>query len=93
MKLTKVHSSGIQYHVYNHYLHLISGHSPCPPRRPGKALTYEETTPGTALVVQRLRIRHAMQETWVQPLVGELRSYTLGSNGGQGHNYRSPDDK
>ena len=56
---------------------------PVHPPRPGKPLTYEETTPETALVVQWLRIHLAMQETWVQSLVGELRSYMLGSNGGQ----------
>ena len=31
--------------------------------------------PGTSLVVQWLRIHLAMQGTWVQPLVGKLKSY------------------
>ena len=31
----------------------------------------------TSLVVQWLRIHLAMQGTWVQPLIGKLRSYML----------------
>ena len=34
----------------------------------------------TSLVVQWLRIRLAKQETWVQALVGEVRSHVPGSN-------------
>ena len=35
---------------------------------------------GTSLVVQRLRIHLAMQETYVQSLVSELRSHVKYSN-------------
>ena len=35
---------------------------------------------GTSLVVQRLRIHLAMQETYVQSLVSELRSHVIHSN-------------
>ena len=30
---------------------------------------------GTSLVVQRLRVHHATQETWIQSLVQELGSH------------------
>ena len=36
----------------------------------------QKLTPGTSLVVQWLRIYFAMQGTWVQSLVLELRSHT-----------------
>ena len=36
--------------------------------------------PGTSLVVQWLRIHPAMQRTWVQSLVGVLRSQVLPGN-------------
>ena len=43
-------------------------------------LTDQEISLGTSLVVQWIRVCLAMQETWVQPLVGELRSHMPPSN-------------
>ena len=55
---------------YGHALGSFQPHHPL-----GKVQTSQEVILGTLLVVQWLRICPTMQKTWVQSLVGELKSY------------------
>ena len=50
--------------------------------------TRNGTLLGTSLVVQWLRIHHAVQETWVQSLVRELRSQIPEATKPKHHNWR-----
>ena len=56
--------------LYGHALGSFQPHHPL-----GEVQTSQEVISGALLVAQWLRICPAMQKTWVQPLVGELRSY------------------